>query len=99
VKVTGCPANCVTAFDVSVIDVVDVTDAPASRIVCGTTPVPLKTTDPLAVPAAFGRKEMFCVQFVPAARRIGGAGQVPPGPDVKGPLKVTVEIEIDAGDR
>jgi hypothetical protein len=73
-------------FEVSVTVVVVCVPVPLSRMLCEPTPVPPKTTDPLATPGAEGRKAMFCVQLAFGARVIGTALQEPPVAVVKEPV-------------
>ena len=61
---------------------------PVSRMLSGTTPIPLKTTESVAGPAiVVGRKAMDSVQLAFAAKVVGTAEHVPPGAVVKGPVK------------
>src|SRR5665213_2621555 len=96
VKVTGCAANGATLFELKVTVVADCTPVPASRTVCGTTPVPLKTTEPAAGPGATGKKATFCVQLAPGASVTGTDAQEPPATAVNAPVKAIDETEREA---
>jgi hypothetical protein len=92
----GWPARAGFTLEVSVTVVGEGVAVPVSRMLWGTTPVPLKTTEPVEVPAAMGRSSRFSVQAVPAERVIGRAEQVPPVAVVKPVLAAMVETVIDA---
>jgi hypothetical protein len=81
-------------LEVRVMVVGETVAVPVSRMLWGTTPAPVKTTEPVEVPAATGRSSRSWVQLAPAARVIGGAEQVPPVAVVKPALVVIVETVI-----
>src|ERR1700678_1665350 len=70
--------------------------APLNRMLCGTTPVPPKTTEPVAVPDAMGKKATSCVQLAPETSVIGGALQEPPAVVVKAPVNAMEATVIGA---
>src|SRR5260370_22894955 len=92
------PANGAAILEASVtaVAVVVCTPVPVRRMLCGTTPVPPKMTEPLVGPGAMGKKATFCVQDAPAARVIGVAPQEPPTAVVNGPVKAMEATVIDA---
>src|ERR1700726_2160825 len=64
-------------------------------MLCGTTPVPPKTTEPVAAPDAVGRNTTFWVQFAPGVKVIGIAPQEPPAAPVNGPVKAMEATVIE----
>ena len=99
VKLMACPTKGATTLEVSetVVAVCEIcVPVPASRMLCGMTPVPPKITSPLTGPAVLGRKAIDSVQVALAARVMGNAEQVPPGAVVKAPVKAIVATDIEA---
>src|ERR1700679_2192662 len=92
----GWPARAGFTLEVSATVVGEEVADPVSRMLWGTTPVPLKTTEPLEGPEATGRSSRFWVQLAPAERVMGSAGQVPPVAVVKPVLGVMAERVIEA---
>jgi hypothetical protein len=96
VKVSGWPATEGLMLVVNWTVVLAAAPVPLSSTVCGTTPVPLRTTDPLAGPTPVGKKATFCVHVAAGTSVIGVAEQLPPATVVKVPFSATLETVMEA---